>query len=401
MSINHSSQITTNGLVFYYDMKNYKSFWGEPTTNLSYNNGQGGSEYLAASYTWTNSGTWTLITDETDVSPPAISYSQYLPKNLRIISGMTLTVGSQHFGCGFTTISPSTQYTFSVWFMQNRAGCSAPYLRTNVNNNSLGNFAYNGNTDSSTWPVNQWIRISCTGTTQANENGLYLSNYIGYSIGDKIWYYGHQLEAKSYPTSLVAGTRSNTQAILDLTNNNTITATSLTYVSDSTFSFNGSSGNITSSSFTGHQTISGTIMGWAYPTSTSGDLYLVAAGGTNTYGASRAIRINSGSWCAVNYGSSTEDWNGIVGAIINTWQHIAYVWSGTTIRFYFNGVEYTNTRSGMVIPLGSVLTIGATAWSPVYGYFPGKINSIQAYSRALSSPEVLQNFNAQRGIYGI
>jgi hypothetical protein len=285
--------------------------------------------------------------------------------------------------------------------MQNRAGCSAPYLRTNVNNNSLGNFAYNGNTDSSTWPVNQWIRISCTGTTQANENGLYLSNYIGYSIGDKIWYYGHQLEAKSYPTSLVAGTRSNTQAILDLTNNNTITATSLTYVSDSTFSFNGSSGNITSSSFTGHQTISGTIMGWAYPTSTSGDLYLVAAGGTNTYGASRAIRINSGSWCAVNYGSSTEDWNGIVGAIINTWQHIAYVWSGTTIRFYFNGVEYTNTRSGMVIPLGSVLTIGATAWSPVYGYFPGKINSIQAYSRALSSPEVLQNFNAQRGIYGI
>ena len=401
MSINHSSQITTNGLVFYYDMKNYKSFWGEPTTNLSYNNGQGGSEYLAASYTWTNSGTWTLITDETDVSPPAISYSQYLPKNLRIISGMTLTVGSQHFGCGFTTISPSTQYTFSVWFMQNRAGCSAPYLRTNVNNNSLGNFAYNGNTDSSTWPVNQWIRISCTGTTQANENGLYLSNYIGYSIGDKIWYYGHQLEAKSYPTSLVAGTRSNTQAILDLTNNNTITATSLTYVSDSTFSFNGSSGNITSSSFTGHQTIAGTIMGWAYPTSTSGDLYLVAAGGTNTYGASRAIRINSGSWCAVNYGSSTEDWNGIVGAIINTWQHIAYVWSGTTIRFYFNGVEYTNTRSGMVIPLGSVLTIGATAWSPVYGYFPGKINSIQAYSRALSSPEVLQNFNAQRGIYGI
>ena len=401
MSINHSSQITTNGLVFYYDMKNYKSFWGEPTTNLSYNNGQGGSEYLAASFTWTNSGTWTLITDETDVSPPAIPYSKYLPKNLRIISGMTLTVGSQHFGCGFTTISPSTQYTFSVWFMQNRAGCSAPYLRTNVNNNSLGNFAYNGNTDSSTWPVNQWIRISCTGTTQANENGLYLSNYIGYSIGDKIWYYGHQLEAKSYSTSLVAGTRSNTQAILDLTNNNTITATSLTYVSDSTFSFNGSSGNITSSSFTGHQTISGTIMGWAYPTSTSGDLYLVAAGGTNTYGASRAIRINSGSWCAVNYGSSTEDWNGIVGAIINTWQHIAYVWSGTTIRFYFNGVEYTNTRSGMVTPLGSVLTIGATAWSPVYGYFPGKINSIQAYSRALSSSEVLQNFNAQRGIYGI
>ena len=165
--------------------------------------------------------------------------------------------------------------------------------------------------------------------------------------------------------------------------------------------FNGSSDFITNSSFTGHQTTAGTITGWAYPTSTSGDLYFVAAGGTTTYGASRAIRINSGSWCSVNYGSATEDWNGIVNANLNTWQHVAYVWSGTTIRFYLNGVEYTNTRSGMVTPLGSVLTIGATSWSPVYGYWPGRIGTVQAYNRALSATEVQQNFNAQRTRYGI
>jgi hypothetical protein len=166
--------------------------------------------------------------------------------------------------------------------------------------------------------------------------------------------------------------------------------------------FDGIDDYITNSSFTGHQTNAGTIMGWAYPTSTSGDLYLVATGGTATTGASRAIRIYSGSWSSVNYGGgTTEDWNSIVTATVNTWQHVVYVWSGTTIRFYLNGVEYTNTRTGLITPLGSVLTIGATAWSPVYGYWPGRIGTVQAYNRALSAAEVQQNFNAQRTRYGI
>jgi hypothetical protein len=95
------------------------------------------------------------------------------------------------------------------------------------------------------------------------------------------------------------------------------------------------------------------------------------------------------------------NWNGIVAANLNTWQHVAYAWSGTTIRFYLNGVEYTNTRSGMVTPLGSVLTIGATSWSPVYGYWPGRIGAMQVYNRALSASEVRQNFNTLRSRYGI
>ena len=124
------SQIVTNGLVFYYDMNNSSKSWrGEPTTNLSYNNGQGGSEYLAASYTWTNTGSWNLNSNETDVNNPIISNAASLPSNLRIISGVTTSVGSQHFGCAYTSISGSTTYTVSVWFRQNRAGCSAPDSR--------------------------------------------------------------------------------------------------------------------------------------------------------------------------------------------------------------------------------------------------------------------------------
>lgn len=387
-------------------MKNYKSFWGEPTTNLSYNNGQGGSEYLAASFTWTNSGTWTLITDETDVSPPAISYSQYLPKNLRIISGMTLTVGSQHFGCGFTTISPSTQYTFSVWFMQNRAGCSAPYLRTNVNNNSLGNFAYNGNTDSSTWPVNQWIRISCTGTTQANENGLYLSNYIGYSIGDKIWYYGHQLEAKSYPTSLVAGTRSNTQTIVDLMGQNTITATSLTYASNNTFSFDGNNNNYIDG---GNNTsilniVNPTVCVWVKRTSYNSSFPMIIRRNDRDAYSLQVGQSNDTIWFKIYQGSSVWTSTPTSTIPLNTWCHFCGVFTGSQIQLYKNGqlVQTANTSSPISYDGASIPQLIIGRDDPVPGrYWHGDIPSVQLYNRALTSNEVLQNFNAQRGIYGI
>ncbi len=33
--------------------------------------------------------------------------------------------------------------------------------------------------------------------------------------------------------------------------------------------------------------------------------------------------------------------------------------------------------------------------------FPGNISNVQAYNRALSATEILQNFNAIRGRYGI
>jgi len=201
MAVEGGPDIVDSGLVFALDAANIRSYPGNATTNLSYNNGQGNSEYLANSVAWTNSGTWTLNTNNTSIDKPTIldiPNLPTLPTTLRVISGVTDSVGSQHHGCAYTSISPSTTYTVSVWFRQNRAGNSGPYLRTNVNNNQIGTFTYNGSGDSSTWPVNTWIRISATGTTQANENGIYLSNYIGTQVGDAVYYYGHQVEVAQY-----------------------------------------------------------------------------------------------------------------------------------------------------------------------------------------------------------
>jgi hypothetical protein len=259
----------------------------------------------------------------------------------------------------------------------------------------------NGEYTGSTFTVGKnWKKHSYTFTTgQSGTTYFYWFNnnmpsQSAFDIAEIMIYQG--IGSSEYVSS--GTTRSNTQAIFDLTRNNTITASSLTYASDGTFSFDGSSSYITAS-FTGHQVPAGTIMAWVYPTSNSGDLYVMGVGGTTTYGASRAIRINSG-WCAVGYGSSTEDYNSFATANVNTWYHVVYVWSGTTIRFYVNGVEYTATRTGLVTPQGSVLRVGGNPWG-TSALWPGKIQLAQVYNRALSAAEVQQNFNALRGRYGV
>jgi hypothetical protein len=403
MALFHNPQIATSGLVFAYDSANIKSYQGPPIQNK-----------LTSISPMTASGTgYSFIggseySDIPTIGPTLVQYSN-IQNNYSAVS--TWCCPNPFSYGNDISVSGSTLYTYAIVYR-----VESGY----TNGNYMYRYEYNGGTyvtetgvhsDSNRIHLgNGWYWAWGTFTTQASTTRLlglasfyyrYSTAYDKLSVAKALLVQGDYsaLHPRYWPD--VNTTRATTAAILDLTNNTTLTASNLTYANNGTLSFNGSSGNITSSSFTRHQTTVGTLMGWAYPTSTSGDLYFVAAGGTTTYGASRAIRINSGAWCSVNYGSSTEDWNGIVNANLNTWQHVAYVWSGTTIRFYLNGVEYTNTRSGMVTPLGSVLIIGATSWSPVYGYWPGSIGIIQVYNRALSATEVQQNFNAQRTRYGI
>ena len=163
--------------------------------------------------------------------------------------------------------------------------------------------------------------------------------------------------------------------------------------------FDGTNDYVNNSSFSGHQTSAGTISLWAYPTTTSGEFYAIAAGGTTTYGASRAIRLWNGFWGAVNYGSSNEDFNNIVAADANTWVNIVYVWNGTNITYYKNAVSYSGTKN-LLTPAGTTLNIGTTAWS-LAAFWPGRISNVYIYNRALTAQEIAHNFNATRDRYGI
>ena len=167
--------------------------------------------------------------------------------------------------------------------------------------------------------------------------------------------------------------------------------------------FDGTNDYVSITNFLGHQTNTGTIISWAYPSIiTSGDRYLVGAGGSLTVGATRAIRIYNGYWSTVSYGSSNEDYNSIAAATLNTWQHVAFVWNLTTVNFYLNGTLYSVTRSGMITPSSTTFSVGCPPWSPLgSNSWNGRIANVHLYNRALSTSEISQNYEATKTRFGL
>lgn len=77
-------------------------------------------------------------------------------------------------------------------------------------------------------------------------------------------------------------------------------------------------------------------------------------------------------------------------------------YSSSLTSFYINGssVGTSTTISGPITTGSANSTVGWGAIVSSY-YFSGSMYSIQAYNRALSSQEILQNYNAMRGKFGV
>ena len=85
----------------------------------------------------------------------------------------------------------------------------------------------------------------------------------------------------------------------------------------------------------------------------------------------------------------------------NSWCQLVFVKSGTSTIGYLNSVNTVSyvgsanfTGSGLALALGRWLNGGGRA-------FNGKISTTRIYNRALSSTEVLQNYNATKTRFGL
>jgi hypothetical protein len=85
---------------------------------------------------------------------------------------------------------------------------------------------------------------------------------------------------------------------------------------------------------------------------------------------------------------------------INTWTHACVTFGNNLIVTYYNGIQAnTQATSGIIKAFDSnQFGIGGSIG---YGYFIGDISNFQLYNRALSREEVLQNYNATRGRFGL
>lgn len=354
MSCHAGPDIVENGLVFCYDMNNTKKSWrGKPATNLITNPTK---EVIATASEFAIFEDISPIFDANGPGYYSISadIKSAIPGDITVYTAS----GAVEYNIGYYT-----------------AACETYYKRFYFNNINV---------------------------TQTDPNTTYsnLSFYGGYGSGRKPSITNVQIEKNSFCTPFVAGTRSNTQAILDLTNKSIITANNVTYNSDNTFKFN-SSGQRLDTNITTFGN-NATWEAWFNGTSNVSTYnmfmgrYLPYFG---FYGANRLFFSNTISGSQRTIETATN-------LTTNTWYHAVFTTSydntNTTMKIYTNGVE---TASGTWS--GSQGGDGGNYFSVGDGYnanwyrFDGQVPMVKIYNRTLSAAEIAQNFNATRRIYGI
>ena len=146
--------------------------------------------------------------------------------------------------------------------------------------------------------------------------------------------------------------------------------------------FNGTSHQLLANSSVFTQTSDFTVEGWYYPSSVTGTHYLFTLG---TEVANRYSYFLSGNAITSNiYGGNSISYSSTVS--INTWNHIAVVRNGSTVKLYLNGTASatTDTQSG-TIGTGN-LRIGADS---------GGLNRFAGYMsnfRVSSSADYINDF---------
>ena len=388
MSVFSGPNNSTNGLVFEYDMNNTKKSWlGAPAINTC----------AYSVYNWTD-GNCVVTRGVTPPIPPPVTGFEVckIQANPGVATSLDILYTSS-----VDQVNGGV-YTHSAWILLT----SGTYAQIGQHWNpwDSGPAQY--------IPVNVWTRIQYTVTNSTNNYGS-IANAFG--TDGTIYVTGVQYEKGSFATPFIntlnpSGTRSNTQALFDLTNTNTntVTTTELTYESNGNFKFDGVNDYLTISTFTNKPTTAITCESWIKPTKPSvgtGTIRGAAISATNSMYLGIIDSTDGGNTFSLHWANQTSNsrlysWTGNIPN--NAWSHLVGTYDGTTSRAYLNGVEIWSTSQTGTIPDATYVlgTYGLGLQDGVHN-LNGYLDVANIYNRALSAQEVKQNFNALRGRYGI
>ena len=144
-----------------------------------------------------------------------------------------------------------------------------------------------------------------------------------------------------------------------------------------------------------------TLSAWIYPLTYGTAVKFIVARDTLRI----SIRTVSGIGFAVTGTTSLFHTSTNNTIVINTWQHIAYTWTGTTVAtqaiIYVNAatVKYSFTQNGSALTdnIGQTISIGASSTNG--NSFPGYIAEVAVWNSVLTQTQV--STLAQRGVRGL
>jgi hypothetical protein len=187
------------------------------------------------------------------------------------------------------------------------------------------------------------------------------------------------------------------------------TMSNITYTSPY-FSYNGSSSqiNIADNALLEPGTGDWTMEAWVYLSSSSGSKVVLGKfdpGGLSA-DVSYSIRIQgAGIYSQIGNGSTVVD-TPLYTLPLNTWTHVTYVWKNVatnSLEAYINGVSVGSVSHSFssILNTSANLYIGSYNGGEYSQYMNGRIGITRLYSAALTSAQVLQNYNADKSKYGL
>jgi hypothetical protein len=146
-----------------------------------------------------------------------------------------------------------------------------------------------------------------------------------------------------------------------------------------------------------------TIQAWINPTNTNHTGHIFEKGALNTQ-YSLFFSTTAGGTCYFRtYGTSSNDTSVATSSIATAgqWSMITATYDGNRKKLYKNTTEVaSDAATGTLSTNSGGCWIGAYAAGTDY-FFNGKIACVRVYKKGLTRGEIVQNFQAQRGRFGV
>jgi hypothetical protein len=399
MSAIKGPNIITTGLVLALDAANTRSFKGEPTTNIlasyvnpTFENGTKTADGWA--FDAKTNGTYDYSTDAYNgtysvrIQNSTISSIAFWRANIPVVSGQ--------------------KYTMSIYAKNINCPTVPFFSGVNISLDS-------GQTASFTGINNEWQRFTATFTATATGNAQFYVRTDNNATQGFFLIDNFQIEQKAYATPFVNGTRGTIMAAGGGWVDQSGTGNHGELVNGPTFSdnnfgslvFDGINDSITipdnsTLDLSGNKT----LCCWVYMGANSSGCGIVGKSNSTVAGMALGYGWNGNGFMALAWNSTNNPF--IVKDLnrdILKWNYLAAVQDGATRYIYVHDAEgmRSSSHSG-----------GTHSWDNTQAFTIGNANNgsnlapsntriaqTSIYNRALTSQEVLQNYNATRGRFGL
>lgn len=318
------------------------------------------------------------------------------------VTRTTAVDGGMAYGI-YTPVTLGDQIVVSFWTRASIAG---------VNINYQTHFGSGFSAFSSSWTTTtEWKKVVFKWTSSNTYN--FYQYFMQPAASAPYWIDLADLQVevnKTVESPFVAGTRSNTQSVLDLTGNNTLTVNALTVEADGSFSFNGTTDFIdTGNKYQFLKTGQFSVIVWLKVNNHS-DRPEAAAG---IVGKAHYYDNTWDIWLYNNHkiyfecsGNPTRNGQIYVSTPnslnLQTWYQYVVTYNNGSIISYLNG---TSVASGNYTGVGDFTNTNNVYIGKRFNddtrMLRGSIAITQIYNRTLSPEEVKYNFNSLRGRFGI